>query len=190
MRDANVQMARRFVEQQNRRLLREAQRDPDALALAALSVEKRRSRKRLDADRGKRALDRARRRPPFVCHCHQRWCGKRPIATTSRTRSASSSTSSPVTSATRCARSSGPSLRVRDTVQSKIVPRLGACSPAIARSSVVLPTPFGPSTATNSPRRDARLDSFEQRTSADSKRDAAQLDHRQRARIRDVAGRR
>ena len=73
MRDAHVEMARRFVEQQNRRLLREAERNPDALTFARAQRREERARANVfHADRRERALRRPHVVDPRVCHCHQR----------------------------------------------------------------------------------------------------------------------
>ena len=58
MRDAHVEMAGRFVEQQDRRLLREPERDPDALALAGAQRREEPLGETLDAHGFERARDR------------------------------------------------------------------------------------------------------------------------------------
>ena len=150
VRDAHVEMTRRFVEQQDRRLLGEAERNPDALALARAQRRKETLGERLDVARPQSA------RATAASSLDARATPTSDDAETGRSRrrrerrSASSKTSSPVTNAMRRARSSAPICAFGGR-RRRIAPRAAGCSPAIARSSVVLPTPLAPSSATNSP---------------------------------------
>ena len=79
-------------------------------------------------------------------------CGVRPSSTYSRTRIPGGSSGACGTYASRRATSRRPS-RETSSPPSATEPSYGT-SPATARSSVLLPAPFGPISATHSPRRD------------------------------------
>ena len=183
MRDAHVEMARRLVEQQDRRLLREPERDPDALPFAGAQRRKetlaRSARCRTARER---AVDGASSSAPAL-----------PLATSDDARSvrsrrrratssASNSTSSPVTNATRRARSSGAQPRARRRRRSRWSPALRGVQPRDRAQQRRLSDAVcgrGPP-RTRRARRARRV--RQQRPAADVERDSVQFDHARAAR--------
>ena len=170
----DVERGGRLVEEHDARLLRERARDDDALLLAAGERARAgaRGRRAGRAARARAPPRRGRARPPSPSGPR---CGVRPRSTYSATVIQGGVDGSCGTTAT--SRASSARAQLGDSGARRARSRReNGTSRAIARSSVVLPAPFGPMSASHSPSRDRRVDRVDDGAAAELDRDAAQLD--------------
>ena len=154
---AQVEVHGGLVEQQDRRLLRDREREQDQLPLARATAPARRGPGGGPGPPG-RSPPRRRPDPPGVAPRSALSCGRRPSATTSSTRIENGSAVCWGTTASRRA-ISGRSRVAIGVPSSSTRPAAGRSVPARTRSSVDLPAPLGPISATRSPCSSVKLTS-------------------------------